>query len=83
VVALGATGAQALLGKQARVGALRRQVLELEDGTPALVTLHPSAVLRAGEGREERRAELVSDLELARDTLARLGRRQRSKVTKS
>jgi DNA polymerase len=83
VVALGATGAQALLGRQARVGALRGQPLELEDGTPALVTLHPSAVLRADAERDERRAELLADLELARATLRRLDRRQRSKVTKS
>jgi hypothetical protein len=35
-----------------------------------VVTLHPSAVLRAGEEREERRAELLSDLVLAASLLA-------------
>ena len=70
VVALGATAAQALLGKSARVNALRGQRLELDSGTPALVTLHPSAVLRADAEREVRRAQLVEDLALARDTLA-------------
>jgi uracil-DNA glycosylase len=79
VVALGATAAQSLLGKQARVGALSGQVLALEDGTPAIVTLHPSAVLRADAQRDERRAELLAGLELARDTV----RGQSSKVTKS
>jgi uracil-DNA glycosylase family protein len=69
VVCLGATAAQSLLGKSARVGQLRGQLLELEDGTPALVTIHPSAVLRAGEERELRRAELAADLTLARDSL--------------
>jgi uracil-DNA glycosylase family protein len=83
VVLLGATAAQSLLGRGARVGALRGKQLELESGVPALVTLHPSAVLRAGEEREERRAELAADLELARQTLLRLGRCQSSKVTKS
>jgi uracil-DNA glycosylase len=68
VVALGATAAQALFGKSARVGALRGRPLELDGGTPAIVTLHPSAVLRADAERELRRAELLEDLELARAT---------------
>lgn len=72
VVCLGATAAQTLLGRSARVGQLRGRVLELENGVPALVTLHPSAVMRAGEQRKERRAELLADLELARDTMAEL-----------
>jgi len=69
VVCLGATAAQALFGRTARVGALRGQVLELEGGTPALVSTHPSAVLRAGERREALRAELLDDLRRARDLL--------------
>jgi len=69
VVCLGATAAQALFGRTARVGALRGQVLELEGGTPALVSTHPSAVLRAGERREAPRAELLDDLRRARDLL--------------
>ncbi len=66
VVCLGATAAQAMLGRQARVGAMRRQRLRLDTGEPAYVTIHPSAVLRAGEDREQRRAELLADLQLAR-----------------
>ena len=69
VVALGATAAQALLGPDARVGKLRGTRLELDDGLPALVTMHPSAVLRADADRELRRGELVADLELARELL--------------
>ncbi len=72
VVCLGATAAQALLGRSARVGALRGKVLALDTGTPALVTIHPSAVLRAGSDREARREELRADLELARITLEAL-----------
>ena len=72
VVCLGATAAQSLFGRSARVGKLRGQVLELEGGEPALVTIHPSAVLRAGDQRKERRAELLADLELARETLTSL-----------
>jgi len=67
VVCLGATAAQALLGKSARVGQLRGSLHELESGVPAVVTIHPSAVLRAGDQRRERRAELVADLAFARD----------------
>jgi DNA polymerase len=71
VVCLGATAAQALLGRSARVGKLRGHIHELENGLPVLVTTHPSAVLRAGDEREERRAELLADLEHARDALGR------------
>jgi DNA polymerase len=79
VVCLGATAAQALLGKTARVGKLRGERLALSDGTAALVTIHPSAVLRAGDERDERRAELLADLEHARE----LALGQRTKVAKS
>jgi DNA polymerase len=72
VVCLGATAAQALLGRNARVGALRGQVLTLETGTPVMVTIHPSAVLRAGDERETRREALRIDLELAGKTVQAL-----------
>ena len=62
VVCLGATAAQALLGPSARVGALRGRELPLADGTETRVTIHPSAVLRAGEERAERREEVLADL---------------------
>src|SRR5262245_10931773 len=69
VVCLGATAAQALFGRTARVGALRGRPHPLSPGSRALVTIHPSAVLRAGDEREERREELVGDLRLAVDLL--------------
>jgi uracil-DNA glycosylase len=72
VVCLGATAAQSLFGRSARVGKMRGQILELEEGAPAVVTIHPSAVLRAGEQRKERRAELLADLVFARETLTSL-----------
>jgi uracil-DNA glycosylase len=67
VVCLGATAAQALFGRSARVGRMRGQRLELDSGLPALVTVHPSAVLRAGERRGAERAGLLQDLVLARE----------------
>lgn len=66
VVCLGATAAQSLLGRSARVGALRGTPHDLPGGQKALVTIHPSAVLRA-EDRNEMRAGLLADLEHARD----------------
>jgi uracil-DNA glycosylase len=72
LVLLGSTAAQAILGRSARVTRLRGSVLEVpEVELPVVVTLHPSAVLRAGERRRERRAELVEDLTLVRKHLAR------------
>jgi uracil-DNA glycosylase family protein len=70
VVCLGATAAQLLVGRSARIGALRGRPLEIGEGRPGLVTIHPSAVLRAGEDRGTKRAELLEDLELARDLLS-------------
>jgi uracil-DNA glycosylase len=78
VVCLGATAAQALLGRDARVGALRGEELALPGGQRALVTIHPSAVLRADD-RDEMRAGLLADLELAR----KLAEAHTTKVAKS
>ena len=82
VVCLGATAAQAFFGRTARVGALRGTLHELPQGVAALVTIHPSAVLRAGAARKERRAELRSDLARARKLLE-APKRQMVKSTKS
>lgn len=65
IVCLGATAAQAMLGKGFRV---TRQHDEVMDSTlgPALGTIHPSAVLRApSDARDEMLARLVSDLRVA------------------
>ena len=82
VVCLGATAAKALFGRTARVGELRGRPHAISPGLPALVTLHPSAVLRAGEARDERRAELLDDLTLAARLFAE-GADQTVKATKS
>jgi uracil-DNA glycosylase len=73
VMCLGVTAAQLLVGRDARIGALRGRELEIRDGLRALVSIHPSAVLRAGDDRETKRAELLEDLELAHDLLAKRG----------
>jgi DNA polymerase len=74
LVCLGATATHALLGRGAKVTELRGRVIEAPElEPPVIVTLHPSAVLRAGERRDERRAELAHDLALVRKTLEAKG----------
>jgi uracil-DNA glycosylase len=64
IVALGATAAQALLGKQFRVTQHRGKPLPSEFAEAIVATVHPSAVLRApDEAREEARREFFADLQ--------------------
>jgi len=72
VVCLGATAAQALLGRAFRVTRQRGQVLPSDLGPPVLATIHPSAVLRAPDdaARAETFDGLVADLRLVADHLA-------------
>ena len=63
VVALGATAAQALLGKQFRVTQDRGRPMPTEFADAVVATVHPSAVLRApADAREEARREFFADL---------------------
>jgi DNA polymerase len=65
IVCLGATAAQAVLGKAFRVTRQHGEVLPSDLG-PALGTIHPSAVLRApDDARAGMRAQLVADLQVA------------------
>ena len=83
IVCLGATAAQALFGRSARVGELRGRPHPLSPGTRALVTIHPAAVLRAGERRAELRAGLLADLALSAELLEGVEHGQTAKKTKS
>ena len=63
IVALGATAARSLLGRDVAVTRERGQWLERPDGRRVLVTLHPSALLRTPpEAREEAHAAWLRDL---------------------
>ena len=65
IVCLGATAAQAVLGKAFRVTRQHGEVLPSDLG-PALGTIHPSAVLRApGDTRDEMMAQMIADLRVA------------------
>jgi uracil-DNA glycosylase family protein len=66
VVAMGASAAQAVLGKSVPVQASRGRLIDLDDDTKALVTVHPSYLLRlpdeAAQLREYQR--FVDDLKI-------------------
>jgi DNA polymerase len=67
VVALGATAAQCVFGKITPINKNRGRLIELDQGRKALVTVHPSYLLRVPD--EESRAReydrFVDDLKLA------------------
>jgi uracil-DNA glycosylase len=66
LVCLGATAAQALLGKDFRVTQMRGQWLVSPHAAKTLATVHPSSILRAPDPqtREAQYAEFVKDLRL-------------------
>ena len=64
LVCLGATAAQALLGRDFRVSRQRGELVESELAENVIATVHPSSILRADEAtREQEYRELVRDLE--------------------
>jgi DNA polymerase len=66
LVALGATAARALMGRQVGITAERGRWLVREDGREVLITLHPSALLRVDPSeREAAYAAWVEDLRRA------------------
>jgi uracil-DNA glycosylase len=66
LVLLGATAARAVLGRDLPIGKNRGRPLPVgDDGRLAVLTYHPSAVLRADDRAAEIRAALVEDLRLA------------------
>jgi len=67
IVALGATGARAVMGRAVTIGKLRGQALSLDDGTRVVITIHPSALLRTQDDDERHAAyaAFVKDLKVA------------------
>jgi len=68
LVCLGATAAQAIVGRDFRITERRGEILPpFDGGPPVLATFHPSAILRArtSEDRERSMAALVADLSTA------------------
>ena len=64
LVCLGATAAQALLGRTFRVTQQRGERLESTLAPVVIATVHPSAILRAGENRDAEYDAFVSDLKI-------------------
>lgn len=73
VVAMGATAAQAVFGKITQIGKNRGHLIDLDD-VKALVTVHPSYLLRLPdpEAKEREYENFVKDLKLAASFLHRL-----------
>jgi uracil-DNA glycosylase len=76
VVAMGATAAQSVLGKITPINKSRGRLIDLDEGIKALVTVHPSYLLRLpdpdAKAREYER--FVDDLRLAADLLKKSAR---------
>jgi DNA polymerase len=73
VVALGATAAQALLGKSFRVSQQRGQVVSAPLARQVLATVHPSSILRSPDDETRRREmeRFVEDLNVVAALLRR------------
>lgn len=72
IVALGATAAQALLGKQFRVTQDRGKPIPSALAEAVVATVHPSAVLRAPDDRRDQaKQEFIADLKRVADYLNR------------
>lgn len=71
LVCLGATAAQAIIGRDFRITKSRGQLVETSSCAATIATYHPSAVLRGydAEARDRTRQALVEDLRLARSQL--------------
>ena len=71
IVALGATAARSLTGKNVAISASRGKMLESMEGVPVLVTIHPSYLLRLpdAEAAARERRNFVADLSQARETI--------------
>ncbi|MDQ3952843.1 MAG: UdgX family uracil-DNA binding protein [Actinomycetota bacterium] len=72
LVCLGATAAQALLGRSFRVTQRRGEFVESDLAPLVTATIHPSAILRAADEREVEMKGLIEDLTNVRKALAKL-----------
>jgi DNA polymerase len=69
---MGATAAQALFGKPMPIGKSRGRLLDFDENSRALVTVHPSFLLRLPDAaaKAEEYARFVADLRLAEPFVA-------------
>jgi uracil-DNA glycosylase len=76
VVAMGGTAAQSVFGKITPINKNRGRVIELDDGTRTLVTVHPSYLLRMPDADAKAREyqRFVDDLRMAAAVLRKSAR---------
>ena len=76
VVAMGATAAQSVFGKITPINKNRGRPIDLDDGTTALVTVHPSYLLRMPDADAKAREyqRFVDDLRIAAGLLRKSAR---------
>jgi len=76
VVAMGATAAQSVFGKITPINKNRGRPIDLDDGLKALVTVHPSYLLRLPDADAKAREyqRFVDDLKLAAELLRKSAR---------
>jgi DNA polymerase len=74
VVAMGATAAQSVFGKITPINKNRGHLIDLHDGAQALVTVHPSYLLRLPDkdARAREYQRFVDDLKIAATRLRKL-----------
>ncbi|MGZ9034534.1 MAG: UdgX family uracil-DNA binding protein [Rhodospirillales bacterium] len=72
IVAMGATAGRGVFARDVKIGRERGKVIELRQGQRALVTVHPSYLLRLPDQdtKDREYASFVADLRLAREALA-------------
>jgi DNA polymerase len=68
LVCLGAVAAKAVLGPSVKITEVRGTVVQ-QLGVAVVPTLHPAAILRGAERRDQMRADLVADLVLAAELI--------------
>ena len=76
VVAMGATAAQSVFGKMTPINKNRGRLIDLPGGIKAVVTVHPSYLLRQpdAEARAREYERFVADLRIAAETLRKSAR---------
>src|SRR6266404_1077215 len=76
VVAMGATAAQCVFGKTTPINKNRGRTIDLDEGIKAMVTVHPSYLLRLPDADAKAREyqRLVDDLKVAADLLRKSAR---------
>jgi uracil-DNA glycosylase len=76
VVAMGATATQSVFGKITPINKNRGHLIDLDDGIKAVVTVHPSYLLRLPDAEAKAReyARFVDDFRIAADFLRKLAR---------